>query len=31
MKVLFLQIRGWKEWEEETLTHGYEFANGIYA
>lgn len=22
-----LKIRGWKEWEEETLTHGYEFAN----
>ncbi|XP_027359813.1 MLO-like protein 10 isoform X2 [Abrus precatorius] len=20
-------IRGWKAWEEETLTHGYEFAN----
>lgn len=25
----FLQIRGWKAWEEETSSHGYEFANGM--
>jgi len=24
----FVQIRGWKAWEEETSSHGYEFANG---
>lgn len=25
----FVQIRGWKAWEEETSSHGYEFANGM--
>ncbi|KAJ1403833.1 Mlo-related protein [Sesbania bispinosa] len=24
-----LKIRGWKAWEEETSSHGYEFANGM--
>ena len=23
-----MQIRGWKQWEEETSTHDYEFSNG---
>ncbi|KAG8373582.1 hypothetical protein BUALT_Bualt11G0039400 [Buddleja alternifolia] len=25
-----LKIRGWKQWEEETSSHNYEFSNGIY-
>lgn len=25
----FVQIRGWKAWEAETSSHGYEFANGM--
>uniref|UniRef100_A0A9I9D686 MLO-like protein n=1 Tax=Cucumis melo TaxID=3656 RepID=A0A9I9D686_CUCME len=24
-----VKIRGWKEWEQETLTHNYEFFNGL--
>lgn len=24
-----MQIRGWKKWEEETSSHGYEFSNGM--
>lgn len=24
-----LQIRGWKQWEQETSTHYYEFSNGM--
>ncbi|KAK3034201.1 hypothetical protein RJ639_034341, partial [Escallonia herrerae] len=24
-----LKIRGWKVWEQETLSHDYEFSNGI--
>ena len=24
-----MQIRGWKAWEAETSSHGYEFANGM--
>ena len=25
-----LQIRGWKQWELETLSHDYEFSNGMF-
>ncbi|PPS08926.1 hypothetical protein GOBAR_AA11720 [Gossypium barbadense] len=26
-----LKIRGWKVWEQETLSHDYEFSNGIFS